>query len=1064
MAAKQPDLPLPPKDVPILFTPIEDLSEGVIAKKQRSYSLYQFELSPFTVPAKEMPDPDTFFTPQQETEDPMDVEKTSESGSLRPISAVGDGLKLSSEAEHEEHEPSHTTLASAIAGAAAASIAAVVGVGAYAGHQLSQSHDTRQIESEDELNVASKPAYDHDDQSDLEDDASIEQATKVSIEEIRTRPNSRATSIDVSRPSSTRPSHSRARSSIYSVPSNFSSDDVQNPPTIGLARSSNDVVPPTPSRTGSIHTQYTPLDQGIRGPAIVHQVATPSEEIPRPVFVLASPPNSKGRKDSSPVDLDNPMFQAGNRDSAETITGEEASGSSNFMGLKDISPAGVPPLTPLREMMEAAHDTSDEESVAPSHLSRGDGAGLEEGSLQGHSPKSSTSSSEFSHGKQGSVASSKMSERRQQLVQPTDRASVQRVFTPPATPRPSDFPGMTKGRRSDSIGKDKRPKTSGSDTSRTSHKLKGLISRSSDEKQGKQSTSDTDENGSVVSEKHSQMVASLDEKERSFEQLIRSDETIQYTLTPQNMREMESPESPMTAVEDPPRPSTQRSTVSTRLNGLRANPPTNPGPSSPNFSQATFNPVPIVSAPVVEAPRAKATYPIPVVEPPRKRSGYIPKSRPPPPSSGYNGSRSSLVAREPRGTSRNSLREVLDFITENEPTNVEPPFAANNRASRVPQGPKARNVGPKSPTAGVNDGLPESQLSKKGSISRARLQAREAFVPRDDTSSDLIDFIRQGPPSAPGEPRRIDRTVAPFRTTMDSDQMSGAAVGRNNSVNNTNAQDKHWSFSPSVNPSVGVATSHVPTGLSTGLMSNNDGHPALSSRGPNAPAANGGFPKKNRRKVRDPYAIDTDSEDEDYVAEEEEEEDDFFPTAKPRGAKPEESLMDFLRSVPPPNQPTTTSVFDDVPNSPQSQKSNGPGLMNRVRSTASNTVGRKNSASSATPTSGKVASNAPQISSSIGDSSLFPENAFSSNNGSMRSQRSYVPRNNAPSRGSGTTSSGGNYQARNTIRSDKSHTNDLIDFLNNSGPPETTSTYTPQPVKEEKGFGKVFGRKKSTAQ
>lgn len=55
------------------------------------------------------------------------------------------------------------------------------------------------------------------------------------------------------------------------------------------------------------------------------------------------------------------------------------------------------------------------------------------------------------------------------------------------------------------------------------------------------------------------------------------------------------------------------------------------------------------------------------------------------------------------------------------------------------------------------------------------------------------------------------------------------------------------------------------------------------------------MPKRTRRRVRDPYAIDfSDDEDDEMLF------NDVMPAAKPKPQRQEESLMDFLNSVPPP--------------------------------------------------------------------------------------------------------------------------------------------------------------------
>jgi hypothetical protein len=150
--------------------------------------------------------------------------------------------------------------------------------------------------------------------------------------------------------------------------------------------------------------------------------------------------------------------------------------------------SGIPPLTPLREMMEGAPDTSDEaSSVAPSY----DGHSVSEHGMNGHSP---------------SLSASSLPQR--SLRQPTTNTSRN------SPPRSS---------REDQGRKDSRPQrsihTSGSGSSSASHKLKPV--RTSED--------------SVPS--------AVENKGQSFEQLIRSDQTIQYTLTPQNMRDIEVRES-----------------------------------------------------------------------------------------------------------------------------------------------------------------------------------------------------------------------------------------------------------------------------------------------------------------------------------------------------------------------------------------------------------------------------------------------------------------------------------------------------------------------------------------
>lgn len=113
-----------------------------------------------------------------------------------------------------------------------------------------------------------------------------------------------------------------------------------------------------------------------------------------------------------------------------------------------------------------------------------------------------------------------------------ERAGL-RVWTPPATP------DATKGRtmRSTSFSKSKGHTHSNSISSQTSQKIKTLISgrptTAEEKKSGSRNESDTD---SAYSDTHT---SKNDEKERSFEQLINSGTTLQYTLTPDNVKRID---------------------------------------------------------------------------------------------------------------------------------------------------------------------------------------------------------------------------------------------------------------------------------------------------------------------------------------------------------------------------------------------------------------------------------------------------------------------------------------------------------------------------------------------
>ena len=121
----------------------------------------------------------------------------------------------------------------------------------------------------------------------------------------------------------------------------------------------------------------------------------------------------------------------------------------------------------------------------------------------------------------------------------TGRAAVQRVS--PSHP-PTRDPDTPQGRRSDSSSRELRPiHTSTSSTSPVSQRFKGLVGRQhgEDNRERIPSRASSDGGRSAHGEKNMLINEDPNNKQKSFEQLIRSDETIQYTLTPQNMREIE---------------------------------------------------------------------------------------------------------------------------------------------------------------------------------------------------------------------------------------------------------------------------------------------------------------------------------------------------------------------------------------------------------------------------------------------------------------------------------------------------------------------------------------------
>ena len=207
---------------------------------------------------------------------------------------------------------------------------------------------------------------------------------------------------------------------------------------------------------------------------------------------------------------------------------------------------GVPPLSPLRELVEAAHDTSDEaSSLAPSY----EASRMEYNAPERFQSASFPRTEQFSQQVLSQAKpASKLSDLRSKLPAVntgSERAAVQRVLPSPVSAREPLTPVP---RTSTSSNRDLRPtQTSSSSASQVSvsQKLKGLVGRdSSDGRRPTTSRRSSEGSSSMTSDKRSLRTPKADDAQRTFDQLIKSDETLQYTLTPQNMRDMEVDYSP----------------------------------------------------------------------------------------------------------------------------------------------------------------------------------------------------------------------------------------------------------------------------------------------------------------------------------------------------------------------------------------------------------------------------------------------------------------------------------------------------------------------------------------
>lgn len=392
------------------------------------------------------------------------------------------------------------------------------------------------------------------------------------------------------------------------------------------------------------------------------------------------------------------------------------------------------------------------------------------------------------------------------------------------------------------------------------------------------------------------------------------------------------------------------------------------------------------------------------------------------------------LAREPQ-IRDDSMRDFADFIRST--------------------GPKPGQEKPVQPFVNISGNGPASTNNSSSSLSRKTSVKQNGTRPIDGPSAklrmnmeprspaglsngndDLIDFIRQGPPSSNQGQPRIPRNVAPFRTTVDSDQFD-TMLGSHGNVESAYGSTASTLDSKASAQTINSRTGLLPEPKVVQPAYSNQPQKLHGSMNSNEPVIT-----KTRRRVKDPYAIDFSDEDDD-------EDDDELtalppsshsnpslnapppmsaPRSTPRSApapKPapprQESLMDFLKDMEPPSNTTAGA--------PQ------PFLLSQdtiAKARARAAAGKSSSSStlSSTNNTQRNPSGVPS-SSSYGQLSAIGSDA----------PRAYKPRlqARAPEIGNPRTGPG------------RTGTSELADFLRDSGPPEPVGR--PQLSRKESNGG-----------
>ncbi|KAJ5380080.1 uncharacterized protein N7496_002508 [Penicillium cataractarum] len=617
----------------------------------------------------------------------------------------------------------------------------------------------------------------------------------------------------------------------------------------------------------------------------------------------------------------------------------------------------TPATAPVNDevMLEKPSETIVEEPVDPTESTE---SVIEESTVQEAAPVSESP-------RPASATGSERSQRSRRhkpsplVVTPTNRtspkleqrAAVQRM------PRPNNSVSstvQTKTRRSESVSsaRDRRPLTAGSTTSQVSSKLKGLMNRPQAESPSLRLRSSSE------TSRASGSAGSIEHDATDLDKLINSDETIHFTLTPRSVREMHFPDIPRQI----PRSDTTDTTDLAEFIKNTGPPGEEPLPRTSVSSRNTADANALGRTKSIESPK------------------HIPIA-----------SRMTLPPKSP-------AREVAR--TAGTPTSVRDMVETKKISSPTSSVPQAG-----SPVRPPSSFSTNTNNTSRSNPNRPRLQARPAET-RGSQTSELIDFIREGPPQ-PGA-HRIPRTVAPFRNTIDSDDIH---------FDSATDKDHGSSFASGSTPNKSMTS----LGSRTGLLDSSNRANGQAKPTPMSSAMDDDdrpVPVRKQRRIPgrapDPYAID-DDDDDDLLEE--------LINAKPP-KREEESLIDFLRSAPPPDfeqqQPQPLNI--SIPSKP-----NGTGMKSRLMRSSTS--------------ADKVPSSKMSISSLRSQSTLNSQHQQSSN----YSYKVGMARN--PGIHPSTTNR-------------QTETSALADFLRNTGPPEPPVGRDLGAKGKEGGLSRFFIRRK----
>ncbi|KAH6968625.1 hypothetical protein DER45DRAFT_581555 [Fusarium avenaceum] len=695
------------------------------------------------------------------------------------------------------------------------------------------------------------------------------------------------------------------------------------------------------------------------------------------------------RSSSSPTGSRSPSAEAADRIRRASLTIPASSGLSNGVSAVDAQAQNVPavtapksrsPVDALRGSMPSAAPISESDEEVDRNRTREQ----RPHKYLAYQPSTPTvpeaASPTEAKRPQNIVGSPHQSPVLQQSSSGTRLASMRSNTSESIPERPADISRKTSGYSNRHASRNEKVPTS------PTHSI-GMVSiersktRDSDEDGSAQTPRPTHTSGSSASSATSRLKAvrtSEDNSNRSnvarnFEELIQSNQTITYTLTPENMRNMDHKQSP----------------DNTTFKGSRKSEDIRAHNRSRSSSATT---------------EAKKTHTHHRIGDERLKS--ISSSNPGRP-------RMSAAPREARVPSE-STADFAEFIKSTGPAGDTRPTQFRNVSS------------PNIPSKASLDGRRVSSTS-----SRNRYMPRDAVMESSNGNSDLIDFIRQGPPGV--NSNRIPHNIAPWDTTGTEESSAGKAV-------DANIPDIRYSQASTHNTESSMPSIHSSINSNTALLKNK-GQPAPTS---NMFDDDEMMPKRKTRRVKDPYAIDFSDEDDD----------DDAPLATPKPpVKKEESLAEFLMNYEPPPEPVSVPISQKMPK----KKASAPSLIGRF-------TRKESSHSSNTPPSPQ-SNDTRSLSSRAGFRNYIPiqVNVPSGYDkyGQPTGENSSRPSQPASAAPSGRRVPMKKFEPREAV-SNVSRTSDLAAFLRTSEPPPEP-VMAPPPAKEESSsssLSKMFSRRK----